>query len=134
MSAAKLNVARVGLVLFILLGLFYSLSALFSPREMHQSMTTEPFTPIIQSYLTYIAVASLVLVLAGILALRDPLKNRGLVQIIIAFTVLDFLLGTVYVNLAVNPSAPAMTWISGIVELIIAVLLSVGYPRAQTAS
>lgn len=132
MSAGRLNTLRVVLAIQALLGLYYGISAIFAPGSVQQMLSSDPLTSTSQALITYVGIAAITLAVGDVIALLDPLKNRGLIVILVVFSALDFLLGTVYVNLAVMPSATVGTWISGIVSLIIGVVIAVAYPWGES--
>lgn len=135
MSGGKLKATRVALAVFVLLGLYWGLSTLLLPQQTHQMLTREPFTPAFHAYLVFMSSMALTMVVAGIIALRDPLGNSGVIQAIIAFLVLDILVGTLYANLVVNPAeASVSTWVSALINLVLLAVLVVAYPREQAAS
>ena len=128
-SATKLTVLRVALVVGLLLTLFWGIGGILFPQQMHQSMTKEPFTPAFNAQ--YVITGGLVLgwTVAVLIALRDIPRNLGILNALIALSAIMFVVG-IYTAVSVNPTeATAVGWATTILNLVLAVVLVVAYPR-----
>lgn len=127
-SSARLNIVRGALLVNIILTLFFGVGAIFFPQQMMESfMPNEPFTGALQLFAVELGALNLGWVVAMAMAVRDPLRNRSLMQAIIAYMVI-FLLGEAYLFIAPPVALPATIWIGTVLLLILAVMIGVAYP------
>lgn len=132
-SAAQLNTVRGALVVLIILFLFWGINGVFFPKQFHEIVSKEPFTAGFQAQIMVTGALTLAWVVAAAIALRDPLRNRGLMQAVIAGVVITFII-LVYVNAVVAPEPSAMGWVTTALAIILAVVMGVAYPWGQATT
>lgn len=127
-SAARLNMVRVSLALLTAWWFVFGIAGVFLPQRMLEPILAEPFTPGLHAIASEQGAVTLAWAVAFAIALRDPLRHRGLMQAILANLVIFFVV-EVYVTLAFGANWPqAPIWVSNALLIVLAAVVAVAYP------
>ncbi len=133
-SSARLNTVRVALVVFIINALFLGVMGVFLPNAFFEMMASkEAFSSLIQGLLMGMGAFALTWAVAAAIALRDPLKNRGLIQAIVAGGAIGSII-FLYTDVSIVANAPAAAFVGDSLPIIVAVVIAVAYPWGQTTT
>lgn len=134
-SQGRVTGIRVVLaVAIVLLGAFSVIGNLFFGEAMLEANFPEgePFTNAVNFLQVLVGGMALSWVVAGAIAMRRPLEDRGLLMALIGF-MLILGLTFMYSLFVVREQASAGEWVSSILMLALGVALWVMYPRGKKA-
>lgn len=129
-STRKLNAVRAVLAINVLVFALFGIVFLFLPERFLESWPGEALTPILKTALGIAGTLCLCWAVAMVIALRDILRSRTLIQAIIALQLISGIRGFSYDAFVVHQTGGA---VANILVIVLGVLLIVLYPwKEQT--
>ena len=121
--------ARYVLLLFFICSAVLAVPMLFFASRATRSLRWYPFDPLSTKML---GAALAALGVGALLAMRDPLRHRVIVQIDIVYTAMTTVV-LIYREARFNSMTPNVVWFILGFAILLLVLLSVTYPAAEAA-
>ena len=127
----KLNAVRAVLTIGALVFLLFGTVFLFFPGNFLSTFPGEPLTPALNTTLAIAGTLSLCWAMAMVIALRDVLRSRSLVQAIILLQLIAGVRGFYYDAFVVKQTGGAA---ANVLVIILGVLLIAFYPWKDQSS